>query len=330
MEAKMNLKNLKDQELLCRIKNLVRNERELLTQILHHLREVEIRKLFSELGYQSLFDYAVKELKYSHGQAGRRIQALRLLKELPHIENKIQTGALSLTNISQAQTYFREKDRASKANGNTHSPLNKAEKMEILESLENKSSREGEKIILALRPANSIPPERQRPITDTLTEFRFVMDESLNEKLEELRSLLGPKSLSMNFADLIHHMAEIAVKELKIKKFGKNRASSPEVNFTKSPTSPIAKTDSSTPTAEPTPAPELRHSKSIPRQVKYQIWTRDRGICSNCGSRTNLNIDHIHPKSLGGDNSPENLRILCFHCNQRRALKTFGIRSRER
>ncbi|NCN42230.1 hypothetical protein GW916_13385 [bacterium] len=103
----MNLKILKDGELLKQTKELVRNERQLLTQILQHLREVERRKLFSELGYQSLFEYAVKELNYSEGQAGRRIQAMRLLKELPQLESKIASGTLSLSNISQAQIYFR-------------------------------------------------------------------------------------------------------------------------------------------------------------------------------------------------------------------------------
>ena len=104
----MNLKSFKDKELLSQIKQLVKNEREVLTKILHHLREVERRKLFSDLGYQSLFEYTVKELKYSEGQAGRRIQAMRLIKEIPEVEKKIASGKLSLSNISQAQSYFRE------------------------------------------------------------------------------------------------------------------------------------------------------------------------------------------------------------------------------
>lgn len=103
----MNLTHLKDQELLTRTKQLVQQERLLLTQVLHHLREVERRKLFCDLGYQSLFEYAIKELHYSEGQAGRRIQAMRLIKELPEVEEKIKTGALSLSNIAQAQSYFK-------------------------------------------------------------------------------------------------------------------------------------------------------------------------------------------------------------------------------
>ena len=130
-----NLRALRDAELLAQTKSLVQNERELVAAILRHLHEVERRRLFSELGYKSLFDYAVKELKYSEGQASRRIQAMRLLKELPQLEEKIETGALSLSNLSQAQSYFREAVKSAK-------PVAQEEKLRILESLENKSARD--------------------------------------------------------------------------------------------------------------------------------------------------------------------------------------------
>ncbi|MEI6398935.1 MAG: hypothetical protein WCO71_09210, partial [Pseudomonadota bacterium] len=85
--------------------------------ILHHLREIERRRLFVDLSYNSLFDYAVGELKYSEGQAGRRIAAMRLLKDLPadaaaRIETKITTGALSLSNVQQARSFFRDQSAA--------------------------------------------------------------------------------------------------------------------------------------------------------------------------------------------------------------------------
>ena len=56
----MNLTTLKDKELFNQIKQSVRDERQVLTQILHQLREVERRRLYSDLGYKSLFEYAVK------------------------------------------------------------------------------------------------------------------------------------------------------------------------------------------------------------------------------------------------------------------------------
>src|SRR5579871_720806 len=80
--------------------------RDLLTQMLHRLKETERRRLYSKFGCQSLFEYATKILMYSNDQADRRIKASRLLKDLPEIEEKISSGALTLTNLAVAQKLF--------------------------------------------------------------------------------------------------------------------------------------------------------------------------------------------------------------------------------
>jgi hypothetical protein len=69
-------------------KDLAKKEREITLNLLHHLREVERRSLFIELGYSSFLEFCVSELKYSVESAKRRISAMRLLKELPEIEEK--------------------------------------------------------------------------------------------------------------------------------------------------------------------------------------------------------------------------------------------------
>src|SRR5579863_1786593 len=98
------LQNLSDHALLEKTRSLVKEEREITARILHHLREVERRKLFSDLGYPSLFAYAMGDLHYSESSAQRRISAMRLLKEIPELEGKIASGSLSLSVISQAQS----------------------------------------------------------------------------------------------------------------------------------------------------------------------------------------------------------------------------------
>ncbi|MBX3021746.1 MAG: hypothetical protein KF799_08735, partial [Bdellovibrionales bacterium] len=105
----MNLKNLSDQVLLEKTSELAYRERSTLIELLHHLREIERRRLFCTLKYQSLHDYMMKHLKYSDDEAVRRISAMRLLKELPaeevaRVEEKISEGELTLTNLSMAQT----------------------------------------------------------------------------------------------------------------------------------------------------------------------------------------------------------------------------------
>ena len=186
----MQLNHLKDQDLLSNTKQLVQAERDVLTKVLHHFREIERRRLFSDLGYASLFDYAVKELKYSEGQAGRRIQAMRLIKEIPELEKKIESGALSLSNISQAQSFFREVAKNSDDSAKNSSFISKADKLAVLDKLEHKSAREGQRELLKLQPDAALPKERERVITEEKSEIRFVMTKELKIKLEEVRSLL--------------------------------------------------------------------------------------------------------------------------------------------
>ncbi len=403
------LSSLKDQELLDQTKSLVSKERQLLTQVLHYLREVERRKLFSDLGYPSLFEYAVRELKYSEGQAGRRIQAMRLLKELPELEGKIETGALSLSNICQAQSFFREKEKGRKSAlevrgrtrgqvpsqdqiqnqaqnqaGAAQKPLEPSlsaqEKLEVLQSLENCSAREGQKKLLQLEPALARPKERERVMADDLTQVSFVVSKDLRQKLEEVRSLLGHKAVGLGWAELIGMMAELSLDSLRVKKFGKKGAKEMEgaqqmAVATNSPRGGVdgsngaegarvsvpaggakpaqpsqagecnlsqveAKTKrvscggapamGSTPTSELVGGAEFTAARNglrraVPRAVQREVWRRDGGCCKNCGTRRGLEWDHIQPVALGGSSEAGNLRLLCRPCNQRAAVKIFGM-----
>jgi hypothetical protein len=92
------LSELSTQELNAKIQSLVREERRLTVEVLRHLREVERRMLFAELGYPSLFAYATSELGYSEAAASRRIEAMRAMREVAELENKIESGELSLAN----------------------------------------------------------------------------------------------------------------------------------------------------------------------------------------------------------------------------------------
>lgn len=62
----------------------------------------------------------------------------------------------------------------------------------------------------------------------------------------------------------------------------------------------------------------------IPASVKHFVWQRDKGCCTNCGSRRNINYDHVQPVACGGTSVAENLRLLCFSCNQRASINVFG------
>lgn len=55
---------------------------------------------------------------------------------------------------------------------------------------------------------------------------------------------------------------------------------------------------------------------TIPMEIANAVWNRDGGKCCNCGSRENLEFDHIIPLAKGGATSFRNLQLLCQKCNR--------------
>ncbi len=57
----------------------------------------------------------------------------------------------------------------------------------------------------------------------------------------------------------------------------------------------------------------------IPEKVRIEVWRRDDGKCTQCGSRKNLEYDHIVPISKGGSNTARNIELLCEACNRKKS-----------
>jgi hypothetical protein len=291
----MNLTHLTNEELLRSTERAALDEREATTRLLHHLCEVQRRRLFALSGCSSLFDYCVRALKMSEPQAARRVNAARMLKEFPQIEEKIQSGALSLTAVSQAQVFFRKETSVSKE-----------KKAGILQELENQPSRKAEKILLSHSSNPEVPKkERVRAITETLSELRLTLDKETMENLERLREIWSHKMPGASMADLVKAMAAYCRQKL-----------DPDVK-----TEP--KKHSST------PAPEGRY---IPVPIKRAVSKRDKGCCTyedpttgrRCGSRYQLEFDHKVPFARGGKSTVENLRLRCRAHNQWHAIEAYG------
>ncbi len=61
------------------------------------------------------------------------------------------------------------------------------------------------------------------------------------------------------------------------------------------------------------------NNKHISNKVKEEVWIRDYGKCIECGSKENLQFDHIIPLSKGGNNTVDNIQILCRNCNLKKS-----------
>ena len=59
-------------------------------------------------------------------------------------------------------------------------------------------------------------------------------------------------------------------------------------------------------------------------ETRTKIISRDGPTCSYCGKQIpqgRLHVDHVTPKSQGGDSDPGNLRVSCKNCNLQKGSK---------
>lgn len=64
-------------------------------------------------------------------------------------------------------------------------------------------------------------------------------------------------------------------------------------------------------------APVPRRSRR--RLTRRAVFARDDWTCQYCGSRSDLTVDHVIPRSKGGSNEWENIVACCAPCNRRKA-----------
>jgi 5-methylcytosine-specific restriction endonuclease McrA len=69
----------------------------------------------------------------------------------------------------------------------------------------------------------------------------------------------------------------------------------------------------------------VRRRREASGMKRLRIYMRDKFRCQYCGDKKaagELTLDHIMPRSRGGDNSPVNIVTACVSCNNRKGDRT--------
>jgi 5-methylcytosine-specific restriction endonuclease McrA len=69
----------------------------------------------------------------------------------------------------------------------------------------------------------------------------------------------------------------------------------------------------------------VRRRREASGMKRLRIYMRDKFRCQYCGEKkaaSELTLDHILPRSRGGDNSPVNIVTACVPCNNRKGNRT--------
>jgi 5-methylcytosine-specific restriction endonuclease McrA len=69
----------------------------------------------------------------------------------------------------------------------------------------------------------------------------------------------------------------------------------------------------------------IRRRREASGMKRLRIYIRDKYRCQYCGEKKNpaaLTLDHIFPRSRGGENTPVNIVTACLACNNRKGNRT--------
>jgi 5-methylcytosine-specific restriction endonuclease McrA len=91
-----------------RLAELVAEERGALVEFLLHLEEFDRRRAWAEAGYDSLWTYCQRVLHLREGPAGRRIAAMRAVRQYPRLADALRDGRLCLSTVTLLAPLLRE------------------------------------------------------------------------------------------------------------------------------------------------------------------------------------------------------------------------------
>ncbi len=342
--ATQTLSSLDARSLARRLGELAGEERHVQVEFLLHLDEFDRRRAWLELGYGSLWTWCLEVLHLREGAAGRRIGAMKVLRRFPGLAGALRDGRLCLSTLAllgQVLTEENADELVARAAFRTM-----AEVDHLVASLKPRPApREG---IRKLPEPGRTAPEASKPVTTSTSKgeavagpgtaslpaepppalieahrprtaemravsegqwsLRATIDRACKDDLETLTMLLSHKVRRGDLAAVLHEAIRCG-----LEKHGKRKGAV-------RPGRKVA------PKAAPSKDPA-----GIPAEVRRQVWERDGGRCAwtgpdgrRCGSRWQLEVDHVDPVARGGTSALGALRVLCRMHNLLYAEQVYG------
>ncbi len=314
-------KHLADGVLLSGLKANVASERGSLADVLADIGEVEERKLYVPVGYESMFEYCTRELRFSKDAAYKRVHAARAALEFPAIYDCVATGALGLRVVNMLAPYLDQ--------GNVHELL-------ILASFKTREEVRGllaerfpqESVATTIEPiaqpmslAGSAPgaagqqvpgpgqgivkAAQVQPLATDLYKLQLTMSGAMYAKLRRAVELFGRRKPVPDEGEILELGLDLVVQRLEKKRF--------------------AATD------RPKAARRSDAVRHISNEVKRDVYERDGGRCTftsadgtRCTARMDLEWEHVVPVARGGTSEASNIKLLCRAHNQYEAERIYG------
>ncbi len=304
------VESLSDEAVMLRVESVLSKGRRLTAQLLVLLIEVEERRLHVRAACPSLFEYCVRRLGMSEGEAFRRIAAARLVRRFPTLLPRVERGEVHLSLLVRLRHHLTPENVEELVEATRGKS-----KDEVAEVLARRAPRPDVPATMrklpTLRTENAVAPELPRPVVDPLAEDRYrlqvTVSRELRDKIQRVRDLMMHSNPDGDLTVVLERAIDALVDKLEKQRLGK------------------------TSRPDPDPRPLAKPSGRITRAVRRKVFERDGEHCTfvdtagrRCSSRKFLELDHIVPRAMGGTDDEDNLRVRCRAHNGLHAEETFG------
>ena len=297
------IKSLSDNDLIKSTERVVEQERKIVQVVIWHLQEIQDRKLFISMGYDSLYKCLIKHFKMSDTTAYGRIKVLKILEDVPEVSDSLKLGELNISNIALAHSFIEKHQKT------TGEILTVENKIDLMSSLKDKTTAETKLFLARCNPEMELPFDEIKPLNGTHSQIKSTVKNELIERINYLKSLISHKQVNPTHEELLI-LAFDALIEKTEKKMGIQQVMPKEPKHKNEKTAATSKSATQSLTD--------RKSRYIPRKVKRIILKRSNHQCEDvndngerCDSKFQTQFDHIIAFSKGGDSSLENLQLLC-------------------
>jgi hypothetical protein len=326
------LGNVRDEDLLRRLLDLVKRSRGVEADIVAHIGEVEQRRLYAEEACSSMFEYCRRVLGLGEHEAYLRITVARAAREFPELLSMLRDGRLHLSGIARLAPHLTRQNAEEllkRASGLSHREIRElacelAPRPDVVATIRKLSARSsapgpvpgalGAPRAESSRLSSDKGPTATgeaavEPLAPDRHLVRFTANTELREKLQRLQALMRSSVPDGDLARIIDIAITEKLERVEARRFGKTRK----------------------PRRELTEADTTATSRHIPAAVRRTVNARDGGRCAfrdkrgrRCARRHDLEFHHKKPFARGGDHSPSNLTLMCRTHNTLMAELDYG------
>jgi hypothetical protein len=293
--------------LIARLDNRVEFESENEAEIVDYIREVMVRRLYSDFGANSIFDFLARaRYKYPRNIAMRKLDAARVMQNFPYIKDWIQADEISLTQLGMFQTALRQK------------PASLELQAEILEEIRNQTTENTQFILCEMLGIEIKRRTTVRVQQDGSRRVEITFSKEQWEVITRSKEVISHSVPSGDLGEVLTYCAKFTVEKkdptktaAKTKKKSTPAENSEAVSVVKPPKG-LQK-----PESIPETGVSTRQKRKVSRISRRIVFQRHKG-CQHrysdgtyCQSRYQLQIDHRRSLWAGGTNDVENLQVMC-------------------